>query len=55
MALYEIKLRINPGTSVMLYKDKNNIKSAYEYAIEQGIEIFGRTPDSISVTEPKPA
>jgi hypothetical protein len=55
MALYEIKLRINPSTSVTLYKDKNNIKAAYDYAIEQGIEIFGRTPDGISVTEPKPA
>jgi hypothetical protein len=55
MALYEIKIRINPSTSVTLYKDKNNIKAAYDYAIEQGIEIFGRTPDGISVTEPKPA
>jgi hypothetical protein len=55
MALYEIKLRINPSTSVTLYKDKNNIKAAYDFAIEQGIEIFGRTPDGISVTEPKPA
>ena len=55
MPVYEIKLRVNPSTSVTLYKDKNNIKSAYEYAIEQGVEIFGRTPDGISVTEPKPA
>jgi hypothetical protein len=55
MALYEIKLRINPSTSVTLYKEKANIKAAYEYAQEQGVEIFGRTPDGISVIEPKPA
>jgi hypothetical protein len=55
MALYEIKIRINPSTSVTLYKDKNNIKAAYDFAIEQGIEIFGRAPDGVSVTEPKPA
>ena len=55
MALYEIQIRINPGTSVTLYKEKNNVKAAYEYAQEQGVEIFGRTPDGISVVEPKPA
>ena len=54
MALYEIKIRINPGTSVTLYKEKANIKAAYEYAISEGVEIFGRTPDGVSVIEPKP-
>jgi len=55
MALYEIQIRVNPSTSVTLYKEKANIKAAYEYAKEQGIEIFGKVPDSVSVIEPKPA
>jgi hypothetical protein len=55
MALYEIKLRVNPGTSVTLYKEKANAKAAYEYAIAEGIEIFGKAPDGVSVIEPKPA
>jgi hypothetical protein len=55
MALYEIHIRVNPSTSVTLYKEKNNIKAAYEYALEQGIEIFGKSPDGVSVIEPNPA
>ena len=55
MPVYEIQIRVNPSTSVTIYKEKNNIKSAYEFAISEGIEIFGKAPDSVSVIEPKPA
>ena len=55
MALYEIHIAVNPNSSITLYKEKANIKAAYEYAKEQGIEIFGKVPDSVSVIEPKPA
>jgi hypothetical protein len=54
MALYQIQIAINPNTSVTLYKEKANAKAAYEYAISEGIDIFGKAPDSVSVTEPKP-
>jgi hypothetical protein len=55
MALYEIHIRVKGNTSVTIYKEKNNAKAAYEYALAEGLDIFGETPESVSIIEPKPA
>jgi hypothetical protein len=55
MTLYEIRIGLNSGEAVTLYKEKNNPKAAYDYAKEETITIFGKVADTIRVIEPKPA
>lgn len=51
MPIYEISVSINPSTRVTFVKEKNTPKAAYEYAISEGLDIFGRAPDGIQVVE----
>lgn len=55
MALYEIRIGLNTGAAITLYKEKNSAKSAYEYAITEAMDIFGKPADTVRVIEPKPA
>ena len=54
MPLYEITVHKNPADYVTFWKEKNNIKAAYEYGVEEGINIFGAAPYSVVVAEDKP-
>jgi hypothetical protein len=54
MALYKIEVHKKPANFVTFWKDRNNAKAAYDYAIEEGTTIFGQAPDGVNVQEEKP-
>jgi hypothetical protein len=44
----------NPSNAVIIWKEKNTAKAAYEFGVSEGTEIFGQVPDTVRVVEEKP-
>jgi hypothetical protein len=54
MSLYKIVVVKNPADIVTMWKEKSNAKTAYNYGISEGTDIFGVSPSAVVVEEEKP-